>query len=154
MPQSSKTVIADTTCFILLDRIEELSILNLLFQEIYTTPEISREFNKTLPDWVVIQEAKNKTYQQILELDIDKGEASAIALALEFDNPLIILDDLKARKLSEKLNLEFTGTFGIILFAKKSGKIDSVKTILEKIRASNFRFSELVYNEILKEAGE
>ena len=73
MGQSNKTVIADTTCFILLDRINELVILKLLFGEVITTPNISRELGKRLPDWIIIQGAKNKTYQQILELEIDKG---------------------------------------------------------------------------------
>jgi len=70
------------------------------------------------------------------------------------DKPLLILDDFKARKFATKLSLNFTGTFGILSKAKDLGFIDSVKSILTEIQKTNFRFSETVLQEILKEAGE
>ena len=45
----------------------------------------------------------------------DAGEASAIALAAENQPSLLIIDDLKGRKLAQKLNLTITGTLGLIL---------------------------------------
>jgi predicted nucleic acid-binding protein len=154
MQQSFKTVIADTSCFILLDKIREFSILFQLFNQIYTTPTIAHEFGKPLPPWIIITKPVNDNYQQLLELEVDKGEASAIALSLELENALLIIDDWKARKLSEKLGLPYTGTFGVIIRAKKSGIIPSVKPILDKIRQTNFRFDEAVFSQILLEANE
>ncbi|HYK76358.1 MAG TPA: DUF3368 domain-containing protein [Daejeonella sp.] len=87
-------------------------------------------------------------------MDIDRGEASAMALAIESENSLLILDDLKARKLAAKLNLNYTGTLGIILKAKREGLLSSIRPILEKIQMTNFRFSDKILNEILKEADE
>jgi len=140
--------------FYLLDKIGELPVLQKVFNQIYTTPAISYEYGKTLPDWIIVLKPANENYQQFLELKIDKGEASAIALSFELENALLILDDWKARKLSEKLGLPFTGTLGIILRAKQLGKIPSVKPVLEKIRRTNFRFNEAVYSQILSLAGE
>lgn len=93
-------------------------------------------------------------YQKILETIVDKGEASAIALALELDNPLLIIDDLKGRKLAKKLNLNIAGTLGVILKAKEKGIIKSTKGIFEKLKQSNFRISEKVETELLKLSGE
>jgi predicted nucleic acid-binding protein len=45
-----------------------------------------------------------------LELQIDKGESSAIALALEIPGSTVILDDFKARKIAIKLGIQVTGT--------------------------------------------
>jgi predicted nucleic acid-binding protein len=154
MLQSFKIVIADTSCFILLDKIGEISILNLVFDQIHTTPVIAEEFGKPLPPWIIITRPFNDNYQQLLELEVDKGEASAIALSLELENALLIIDDCKARKISEKLGLPYTGTFGVIIRAKQSGKIPSIKPILDKIRQTNFRFDEVVFSQILFEAGE
>jgi predicted nucleic acid-binding protein len=103
-------VIADTSCFILLDKISELDLLQKVFRTVTTTKEIANEFNKPLPSWVSIKAAANHRYTELLEIEIDKGEASAIALALETDDSLLILDDQKARKLAEKLRLNYTGT--------------------------------------------
>jgi predicted nucleic acid-binding protein len=53
---------------------------------------------------VEIIEVKDKHKQQLLETQVDKGEASAIALALEMENAQLIIDDYKARKLAKTLH--------------------------------------------------
>jgi predicted nucleic acid-binding protein len=103
MPRKYSIVIADTSCFILLDKINELDILQKVFGTVTTTFEISKEFNKPMPSWVNIRSADNHRFAELLKMELDDGEASAIALALENDHSLLILDDLKARKLVSKL---------------------------------------------------
>jgi predicted nucleic acid-binding protein len=128
--------------------------LQKVFGEVITTEVVAAEFGKVLPDWIKVESALDRKYQALLELEIDQGEASAIALSLEKKNTLLILDDLQARKLAKKLNLPYTGTLGMIARAKREGKIPSVLPVIEKIRKTNFRFSEEVYSEIVKAAGE
>lgn len=41
MPQEYNVVIADTSCFILLDKVNELDLLYKLFGQIVTTKEIA-----------------------------------------------------------------------------------------------------------------
>lgn len=154
MPLRFKIVIADTSCFILLDKIGETELLKQLFEEVVTTHEIAQEFGKALPEWIKIEAIKDIKYQSILELEVDKGEASAIALSTEKNESLLIIDDLQARKLAEKLRLKYTGTLGIIARARREGIVASVKPIVEKIRSTNFRFSEEVFAAIIKAAGE
>ena len=60
-------------------------------------------------------------------MDLDLGEASAIAISLDLENSILILDDLKGRKIAERLNLRYSGTFGLILRAKQEGVIEKVK---------------------------
>jgi predicted nucleic acid-binding protein len=81
MLQEYSIVIADTSCFILLDKINELHLLKEVFSEVTTTDEIAREFGKSLPDWIKIKSPANTTYQEILSIEVDSGEATAIALA-------------------------------------------------------------------------
>jgi len=85
---------------------------------------------------------------------VDWGEASAIALAKEKDSPLLLLDDLKARKLASKLNLRYTGTLGVINKAKQLGVIENVKPILNKLLATDFWISENIINELLRKNNE
>jgi predicted nucleic acid-binding protein len=87
-------------------------------------------------------------------MQIDKGEASAIALALETEDNIVILDDWKARKLAERLGLSVTGTLGVIIKAKKTGLIPSIKPFLNRIRETNFRISEELVQIALNEANE
>lgn len=67
---------------------------------------------------------------------------------------LLIIDDLKGRSLAEALGIKITGTLGIIVEAKLSGKIDSVKPLLAKIRHTDFHFSEELENRVLAKANE
>lgn len=147
-------IIADTSCLIVLDKIGELELLKSIYSDISITPEIAQEFDTKLPDWISIVSAKDKKYQELLSTQIDIGEASAIALAMENDNSLIILDDLKARKIATKLNLNFTGLLGVIYKAKKSKIIPHVKPLLEKISKTNFHISTKLIDEILKMSNE
>jgi len=149
-----KTIVSDTSCFIILTNIGELDLLQKTFGEIITTKEVLQEFGEELPNWVLVKSATDKHRQRILETQVDKGEASAIALALEFSESMLILDDYKARKVAENLGLEITGTIGVIIIAKKRGVINSIKPYLEKIRATNFRISEEIEKQALKEAEE
>ena len=149
-----KTIISDTSCFIILSNIGELNLLQKVYGQIITTIEIATEFGEQLPDWVSIHQVTDKYRQQLLEMQIDKGESSAISLALETPNCTIILDDYKARKIADQLGLHFTGTIGVIVKAKLNGIIPSIKPILSKIRTTDFRLSSELELLALKEAGE
>ena len=149
-----KPIISDTSCFITLSKIGELNLLQLLYTQIVTTSEIAEEFGEGLPEWVEIISVSDKSKQMLLEMQVDKGEASAIALALESENPFLILDDYKARKLANNLKINHTGTIGIILAAKRRGIISSVKPLLEKIKQTNFHISPDLELQALIQADE
>ncbi|MEO6233199.1 MAG: DUF3368 domain-containing protein [Ferruginibacter sp.] len=149
-----KTIISDTSCFIILTKIGELELLHKVYGQVVTTLDIATEYGETLPEWVEIATVKDKYRQQLLEMQIDTGESSAIALALETPGCTIILDDYKARKIADQLGLVFTGTIGVIIKAKLNGIIPSIKPILEKIKQTNFRLSADIELQALKEARE
>lgn len=149
-----KIIISDTSCFIILKNIGEFHLLQKLYSKITTTVEIATEFGEPLPEWVEILSVKSKDTQRLLELQIDKGESSAIALALEISDSLLILDDIKARKVATQLGLSITGTLGIIIKAKLEGIIPSVIPILNKIKQTDFRLSNEVELQVLKAAME
>jgi len=79
-------------------------------------------------------------------------QSSAIALALETPNCIVIVDDYKARKIVDQLGLIFTGTIGVIIKAKLKGIIPSIKPIIEKIKQTDFRLSADIELQALKEA--
>jgi predicted nucleic acid-binding protein len=149
-----KTIISDTSCLIILKNIGELDLLQKVYSHIVTTTEIAAEYGELLPEWVEIVTVKDKYRQQLLEMQIDKGESSAIALALETPSCLIILDDYKARKIASHLGLILTGTIGVIIRAKINGIIPSIKPLLQKIKETDFRLSMEIEMLALNEAGE
>lgn len=149
-----RIIISDTSCLIILSKIGELDVLRQLYNTVTITEDILQEYGEQFPDWIEVKQAKDQYRQQLLEMQIDKGEASAIALALETADNTVILDDWKARKLAERLGLSVTGTLGVIIRAKNTGLIPSIKPYLGKIRETNFRISEELEQIALKEANE
>jgi predicted nucleic acid-binding protein len=145
-----KIVISDTSTLIILHKINELNILKHVYIELITTPEIAEEFGEKLPDWIIVQSVTDEKYQRFLETQVDRGEASAIALASEFEDVTLLLDDLKARKLALKLKLKTTGALGVIHKAKQMSIIPKVKPLIDKLLLTNFRISNNIIDEILK----
>jgi predicted nucleic acid-binding protein len=145
-----KIIISDTSTLILFHKIGEFNLLQRVYGELMTTPEIAEEFGEELPDWIKIQEVSDKKYQKFLETQVDCGEASAIALATEFDDVLLLLDDLKARKLAVQLKFNVTGTLGIIHKAKQLSLIERVKPLIDKLLLTDFRIADNIVQEILK----
>lgn len=145
-----KTIISDTSILIIFNKIDEMEILHQLYKEVLITNEIKNEFGETTPEWIKVHKVKDIRYQKLLETQLDVGEASAFALASEFEDVLVLLDDLKARKLANALNIKITGTLGIITKAKQLSIIYEVKPILDKIQKSNFRISQELLEEVLR----
>ncbi len=147
-------VIADTSCLIALSKIEAIELLNKLYDKVFVTKEIALEYGEKLPEWIFIETVKNKKYQQLLDLYLDLGEASAIALALEKVDVLLILDDLKGRKEAEKLGFKVTGTLGVLFKSKEMGLIAQLKPYIEKLKKVGFRVSPKIELEILRKSKE
>jgi predicted nucleic acid-binding protein len=148
-------IISNTSCLIILDNINALDILQKLYQNIYLTEEVAQEYGKPLENWMNVMAVKDRNYLRILNTSVDLGEASTIALALQMtEDNVMILDDLKARKLAKQLQLKFTGLLGILLKAKQQRIIISVTEICTQLKSVNFRVSEKLEKEVLKLAGE
>jgi len=58
-----KIVISDAITLILFHKIDEFSLLQKIYGELITTPEIAEEFGEYLPDWIKIQDVSCKKYQ-------------------------------------------------------------------------------------------
>jgi predicted nucleic acid-binding protein len=92
--------------------------------------------------------------QAQLELLVDTGEASAMVLAMETPESMLILDDDKARKLARRLGITFTGTLGVITKAKQRGLVPAVKALLERMKQVGFYISDALEERILRDAKE
>jgi len=149
-----RSVIADTSCLIIFDKINEFEVLKGVYNEIITTPEVLGEFGKPLPGWIIIEPVKDKKYQRFMEAQLDLGESSVIALAAEKGDAILILDDLRARKLSNRLRLKYTGSLGVINKAKEIGVIDKIRPLIDKLIKTDFRISDKVIDDLLKRNNE
>ena len=105
--------------------------------------------------WMRGQPAKNTALISLLTVELDQGEAEALALALELEAERILIDERDGRLMARQLGLPVIGVLGVLLRAKRLGRL---KTLKEEIaaprkRAGFFIASELE-REVLRSAGE
>ncbi|MBI3948893.1 MAG: hypothetical protein HY314_00320 [Acidobacteria bacterium] len=80
------------------------------------------------------------------------SEGEVIALALEQQATLAIIDDRKARKTCDLLGIRWLSTAGIIRDAVQAGRVRRAKPIFDRIIANGFGVWD--YEAILRSLGE
>ena len=157
--QEVSTAISDTSPLIALKYAGLLEKLSLLFQGITVPPSVMRELSVKEKEhfqnlgFLSVEESRDKRIVAVLKTIVDEGKAEAIALALERGN-LLIIDDLKGRKLARRLGLKIIGTLGLLKTMKLKGLIKEVKPVIEKPRKKGFYLSNDLIDKLLRDMGE
>lgn len=149
----SKSIVCDASCLILFNKIGNLDLLHQVFGKILITDTVAEEFGHSIPEWIQVRPPNSILQKGLLNI-LDAGEASAITLAAELKDALLIIDEFKGRKVAKKMGLTVTGSLGVIIIAKYKGHISSVKAIIEKIERTNFRISPSIIQSVLKKVDE
>ena len=147
------SAIADSTCLIVLDKIGRLDILLKSFPRVIAPPAVLAEVGR-VPAGVVVSSVRNKGSLSVLRLSLGEGESEVIALATDYPSSILILDDLKARRVAERLSLRVMGTIGMVTQAKLRGLVEEVAPILADMKAAGFHMSEEIRLRALSLAGE
>lgn len=86
---------------------------------------------------------------------LDPGAAEAISLATEDDDSTLLIDEAAGRAKAAELGIEVMGTIGILLLARKSGKIDRLEPLLDELQNGlGFFLSKAFRKRALELAGE
>ena len=104
--------------------------------------------------WIEVATVEDQVELRSLRLELDVGEAEALALALERNAKLLLVDERVARRKAEALGVPYIGVVGVLLLAHKRGLLPAVRTPLDALRDAGFWLGDRVYNEALEAAGE
>lgn len=146
-------VVSDTSPLIALERIHSLELLQRLFGPIYIPSTVRAEIFKTqrLPDWIV---EKNPVATFHPSKSLGKGEIEAIALAVELNADLLLMDDLEGRKEAKRVGLTVMGTIGVLIQAKRMGIIKTLSPLLEALEITGFYLNRELKATALSVVGE
>ncbi len=157
--QGASIVVSNTSPLIALKHAELIEKLSLLFQKIVIPPSVMRELSIKEKEYfqglsfLSVEEPLERRLVLVLRTIVDEGEAEAITLALE-KSSLLIIDDLKGRKVARRLGLEIIGTLGVLKAMKLKGIIREVKPFIERLREKGFYISDDLVNKLLSDIGE
>ena len=157
-------VIVNTSPLQYLYQLKCLSLFETLYGQIIVPESVIQELQQgkaqglMLPNimdysWMSIRKPQ-QTVLLPLANGLGAGESEVLALILEVTDGLAVLDDKRARRYAELMNIKTTGTLGILLKAKQIGELPELRPILEQLRTFGFRMSQDTHKAILKMADE
>ncbi|MEA2562380.1 MAG: uncharacterized protein QOH06_3884 [Acidobacteriota bacterium] len=157
--------VVDTSPLIFLAKLDRLDLLRRGAEQVVAPPAVFHEINE-YPDfarekiedakksWLSVRAVEDRRLVDVLMADLDAGESEVIALALELEAERVVLDDLDARRLAQRLGIAPVGTLGLLLAAKLRGEIQSLRAEIDRLRQAGFRVSPTLSQAVLQEAGE
>ena len=105
--------------------------------------------------WIEVMSPTDEPLVRLLKRDLDDGEAEVLALAIERRADLVLLDETDARRIAERYGLRKTGVVGLLIRAKREGKIASLREELGRLQnQAGFWIAEGLYQQALRAVGE
>lgn len=159
-------VVSNTSPIISLAAIGQLTLLQELYNDIIIPTAVYNEVanaGKTdvgaaavqILSWIQTQQLTDNTPLATFPKALHAGESEAIALAIELEADLLLMDEELGRKVARRYGLTSIGVLGILIAAKRRGLIPVVKILMDDLIAQvGFRVSNKLYAEVLQEVGE
>lgn len=153
---SAGPVICNSSPLIALEQIGCLALLATLFGEVWVPPAVIREgtTSVSLPTFLKERGLTQPLAAAVLQVALGAGESEAIALALQEQARLLIMDDRPARRTAEALGLKVIGTLGVLLTAKRKGHVAAIAPLLSALDAVHFHVAPELARQVLSDAGE
>jgi predicted nucleic acid-binding protein len=157
-------VISNSSPLQYLYQADVLDLLPVLFGQVCVPEAVVAELEEgrrrsvplpTLADlsWLQVRTVRNRTLLPLVT-HLGDGEKEVLALGRELSDALLLLDDRDARRHAHALQLEISGTLGVLLLAKERGILDAVRPVLDRLQALRFRLDVRTRQSVLELAGE
>jgi len=158
-------IVSNASALINLARIEQLDLLRQLYGELIIPEAVWHEVvvegagqpgadEVRTARWIKTQIVTNRQLVLALQQELDAGESEAIALTLEIDAELLLMDERIGRETASYLGLRYTGLIGVLIEAKRKELISTIKSYLLALRKAGFRISNELYTRVLQDEGE
>ena len=159
-------VVSDTSPLLSLTLVGQLDLLRQLYGSIVIPAAVRDELivggaaygdgeEVIQQAWISVRPVDNPIVLKLLQRELDRGESEALALAIELKADLILLDEFKARRLADDLEVPHTGVLDLLIEAKRLNYVTAIKPVLDAlINRAHFHVSHKLYERTLHSAGE
>lgn len=157
---ASEVVVADTSPLLNLALVDRLHLIQRQFESL-TVPatvrdellagDAGREALESVLDseFVAIERPGRDDLVREFRSELDAGESAAIALAIERDATLVLVDEREGRRIARRHGLDVTGVVGICLRAAENGNLD-IEQSLDELREVGFWIGDDLYHRAIE----
>ena len=159
----NKLIIADAGPLIAFARLHQIGLLPQIFGRVLVTDIVFRECagRSDFPESALVHEAITRKQLELCTAPdfsafaqkIDAGEASAIAVAIDFGCG-VLMDDKAGRRMATNAGVPVIGTVGVLVLAKRKRLVPLAKPLLENLAASGYFLSAEIIAAALIASGE
>ncbi len=154
-------VVSNASPLIAFALIRRVDLLQRVYQHLVIPPAVYEEVAgaaNDLPGSDVIRQAswvevRQPAYPATL-LNLDAGESEAILLGLELGAFLLLMDELRGRRIALRMGMSVAGTLATLIQAKRLGHVAAVGPLLRELHLRGFRVSRALFEYTLVSAGE
>ena len=160
-------VVSNTSPLTSLAAIGRFDLLRQLFGELHIAEDVRAELNAGSRAHPGSREVEKGSWSHLhhhvdagplvrtLRRDLDRGEAETLALAVELEADLVLLDEREGRRAATRLGLDPLGGLGILLESKERGHLEEILPHLDALRQrAGFYLGQALYRQVLKFASE
>ncbi|MCX6958424.1 MAG: DUF3368 domain-containing protein [Verrucomicrobiae bacterium] len=157
-------IICDAGPLIFLAKIGQLKLLKALAKEVWIPTAVWNEVVINSELHHEIEEIKislsncihdpDPVLERAFQLEVDPGEAAAIALAMEHPYSCLLIDDMTGRMIAQRQGLHITGTLGILIRAKHIGLIPQLKPLFDNLKIHGWFISDELIHQALVAVNE
>lgn len=159
-------VVSDTSPISNLLLINQLELLQLLFEEVIVPTAVDVEIRQLAnigeditayesSKWIIVRQPSSPILVRQLRDSLDEGEAEAIVLAKELGSSLLLLDERRGTQIARSEGLTTIGLLGVLSKAKSKGLIEKVKPLLDNLeQRAGFWIGQNLRSNFLKDHDE
>ncbi len=157
--------VVDTSPLIFLAKLGHLDLLRkgadtaymprAVLEEVRAKPDAATQvIEHACQTWLSVRPVGDRQAAEIIQADLDLGEAEVIALAREVGADRVVMDDLDARRFASLLGLDMVCTVGLLLAARLRGELPSLRQEIERLESLGLRVAPSLVEAVLRTAGE
>lgn len=154
------TVVSNTSPLLNLALIERLQLLEAQFGAVVVPTAVWNELTAGFDGRDRIEAFRDRggirvsspeptELRREFERELDRGEAAAIAYAIDIDADRVLIDEREGRATAKRHDVPVTGAVGILLRASSRGEID-LEAELDSLREAGFWISDGLYERALE----
>jgi uncharacterized protein len=159
-------VVSNTSPLTNLAAIGQFGLLQDLFGRLHVCDAVLAELSSGGQAWPGATETESASWIEVhtvvdrhtvdaLRLELDAGEAETIALALQMQADLVLMDEQAGRLAAQYLTLDVMGVVGLLVRAKQRRLVPAIQPLLDNLRQqAGFYLSQPLFEHAMELAGE